>query len=96
MVRDTCGSVASALAHQAAGEPLCGWCSYAEQARRIAAEGIPGRLAPPPETDVRPVSAADAAMHLAILRREVTEFDRAHPGWNWRADGIRDTTRSAA
>ncbi len=96
MVRDTCGSVPGALAHQAAGESLCGWCSYAEQARRIAAEGIAARLSPPPETDVRPVSAADAAMHLAVLRREVTEFDRAHPGWNWRAEARRDTTRSAA
>ncbi len=32
----------SCLAYQAAGEPLGGWCSYAEQARGVAAEGHPG------------------------------------------------------
>jgi hypothetical protein len=96
MVRDTCGAVAGALAHQAAGEPVCGWCSYAEQARRIAAEGIPSRLAPPSETDVRPVSAADAALHTAVLRREVLAFDREHAGWDWRAEALRDAAGSAA
>jgi hypothetical protein len=96
MIRDTCGSVAGILAHQAAGEPLCGWCSYAEQAHRIAAEGIPARPAAAAAIAARPVSAEDAAMHLAVLQREVIRFDRAHQGWYWRSGKARSGRRSAA
>jgi hypothetical protein len=88
MIRPICGSVPGALAHQAAGEPVCGWCSWAEKARRIEAEGIPSRVPPPPESDVRPVSDVDAAMHALVLRRELAAFEKAHPGCDWRADGL--------
>jgi hypothetical protein len=81
------------MAHQAAGEPLCGWCSYAEQAHRIAAEGNPARLAPPPEAVQLPGAAA---MRLAVLRREVAAFDRAHRGWHWRCGQARPGLRSAS
>jgi hypothetical protein len=94
MTRDTCGSVRGALDHLKHHEPVCGWCAYAEQARRIAAEGIPHRITPPPPPEQpgyplqprRPVTPGEAAEHLRVLARELKAFDFSHPGHHWRDD----------
>lgn len=69
MIRETCGTRAGLMAHQSAGERPCGWCDYAQQARRIAAEGIPSRPTPPGW--LPPVSAEQAAHNAALLHSEV-------------------------
>lgn len=73
MTRETCGSVSGLLAHQAAGEKPCGTCAYADQVRRISAEGIPAR---PSSPHCAPVTPQDAAQHRADLLAEVVSWDR--------------------
>lgn len=80
--RETCGTLRGALAHQRAGEPLCGWCLLAEAAARIRAEGIPQRLSPAPGTPealLAGVTPAEAAEHRAVLAAEVEAYERDHP-----------------
>jgi hypothetical protein len=84
VVRAECGTLRGVLAHQANGEPWCGWCSYAEQAARIAAE----RLVPPPPPVAMPaagggrlpwVTAAQAARNAAVLNAEVAAYEAGRP-----------------
>jgi len=84
MIRETCGTLRGALAHQAAGEPWCGWCTHAERLARLAAEAIPGRppaprAVPRPAVAVHadapaPVTAEEAAANAALLDAETASF----------------------
>jgi hypothetical protein len=73
VIRENCGSVRGALAHQAAGEWPCGWCVHAEQVARLTAE----RIAPLPVAEgFVPVGDQEAAVNRAVLEREVAAFNR--------------------
>ncbi len=76
VIREMCGTKAGMLAHQAAGESLCGTCAYTEQARRIAAEGIPSRPTPPGW--LPPVTADEAEQHALVLDRETEAYEIEH------------------
>ena len=82
MIRVSCGSVAGLLDHQAAGERPCGTCAYADQVRRISAEGIPSR--PAPAGWLPPVTREEAAQNAAVLFIEVGSYDT-----EYRARGTR-------
>lgn len=87
--RETCGTARGALAHQTAGEPLCGWCLEAEAMARARAESVPRRPSPAPSTApgyLAPVTAAQAAANYALLGAEVEAFERANPHFG-RRDG---------
>jgi hypothetical protein len=79
MIREACGTKRGALAHEAQGEPLCGWCAHAEQVRRLSAERV-ARL-PAAAGFYQPVTAAEARQNAALLDAEVHayELDRRHP-----------------
>ena len=81
--RESCGTARGALAHQTAGEPLCGWCLEAETAARLRAEAVPRRPAPAPGTReecLAPVTPAQAAVNRAVLAAETEAWERDHPG----------------
>lgn len=90
MYSESCGTPRGALAHQQAGESLCGWCLEAEAAARLRAEGIPQRPSAAPGTTaayMAPVSAVQAAVNRAILSAEVEAYERDHPGESGRRAG---------
>lgn len=67
----SCGTVPGALAHQEAGEPLCGWCAMGERVALLAA----GLAAP----GFYPrVTEAQAAMNAALLASEVRAYEIDH------------------
>jgi hypothetical protein len=71
--RETCGTLGGAVAHQAAGEPLCGACTYADQLLRISAEGIPSR--PKPPGWLAPVTPDQAVINAAVLEAELEALE---------------------
>lgn len=75
MIRETCGTLRGALAHQAAREPLCGWCTHAEAIARASAEDIPRR----PSAIWPPVAPEDARGHANVLDAEVAQYELDHP-----------------
>ena len=75
MIRETCGTLRGALAHQAAGEVPCGWCARAEAVARASAEEIPSR----PSPAWPPVTPEQARDHAEILDREVARYELDHP-----------------
>lgn len=77
-IRETCGTLAGLLAHQAAGESPCGDCAHASHARRVAAEGVPSR---PPGSLLAPVTEAEASEHRAVLSAETLAWERGHRGF---------------
>ena len=74
-VRETCGTLHGALAHQAAGERMCGWCARAEAVARASAEGIPSR----PSPLWPPVTPEQARAHAEILDAEVARYELDNP-----------------
>jgi hypothetical protein len=83
--RPQCGTPQGALAHQAAGEPWCGWCRHAERLAALQAEGIP---MPPPQArgPLAPVSAVQAAANARLLDTEVAAYEnRDRPARHLRA-----------
>jgi hypothetical protein len=99
MIRETCGTLRGAKAHQAAREPWCGWCIHAERVVRLAAEAIPERppsplpALPAPVLRAgapRPVTAAQAAANAALLAAELAEFE---PDWIGEPGGGRHLRR---
>jgi hypothetical protein len=90
VIRDTCGTVRGAIAHQQAGEPQCGFCLHAELVARISAEG----LAPPPASP----NAVGAVMRRRQLAAEVRAFEEHHPEGHaarWLRPVGNDTARTA-
>lgn len=81
MMRQTCGTKSGMLAHQSAGERMCGTCSYADAALRIAAEGIAERPSPA-DRSLIPVSPDQARINALILDAEVQAWEREHAGFN--------------
>ena len=79
MIRETCGTKRGALAHEARGESLCGWCAHAEQVTRLSAERV--ARVPAAAGFYLPVTAAEARENAALLDAEVHahELDRRHP-----------------
>lgn len=75
--REICGSLKGALAHQAAGEELCGWCAQAERTAFLAAEASRPQL-PEPVGGFLPVTELEASVHRAVLEAEVKAFEQAH------------------
>jgi hypothetical protein len=73
VIRVSCGSAAGLLDHQAAGEPPCGTCAYAEGVRRISAEGIPAR--PTPAGWLPPVTPDQAVMNAALLEAALESLE---------------------
>jgi hypothetical protein len=82
--RDVCGSLRGMIAHQSAGERPCGWCAQAENATRLAAEAVTwpsfSGMPSPSSAPLKPVSAEEAAFHLASLAAEVDAYEASHPG----------------
>lgn len=76
--RESCGTARGAMAHQACGERLCGWCAEAEAMARLRAEAVPGRTSVPGEDLLLPVTARQAAVNRAAL-------DAALEGAEWEA-----------
>jgi hypothetical protein len=85
MIRETCGTLRGALAHQSGGEDWCGWCLHAERVVRLTAEAIPERPPRPPRplpmssapvyTDAPlPVTVKQAAANAALLDAEAATF----------------------
>lgn len=77
--RESCGTARGAMAHQEAGERLCGWCAEAEALARLRAEAIPSRPPVPGSELLAPVTARQASIHRA-------ELDRALEGVEWEPD----------
>lgn len=75
--RESCGTARGAMAHQHAGERLCGWCAEAEAAARLRAEAYPSRPARPGEEYLAPVTAMQASIHRAALEEALdgTEWE---------------------
>jgi hypothetical protein len=81
MIRPSCGTARGALAHQAAGEPWCGWCKTAERAAALDAERFPSRPLPLeplplPECAYAPVTPEQGAGNAALLDAEVLAYER--------------------
>lgn len=70
-----CGTLRGAIAHQTAGEPLCGWCVLGEAAAALAAEGLPR----PSGMSHTPVTPGQAALNRGVLDAEVEAYERDHP-----------------
>lgn len=71
MIRPQCGTVRGALAHQAAGEPWCGWCVNAERTARLSAESLPSL----PGKAYAPVGDQQGARNAALLDAEVLAYE---------------------
>jgi hypothetical protein len=70
--RPSCGTVAGAIAHQQAGEDLCGFCLLADRvAAAVAAQAYPARI-------WTPVTREQAERNLAVLAAEVRAYEIAH------------------
>ena len=81
MIRPVCGTMRGALAHQAAGEPWCGWCRDAERAAAMEAERFASpaeRLTGPslPGGGYAPVTWEQAARNAALLDAEVLAYEK--------------------
>jgi hypothetical protein len=77
--RESCGTARGAMAHQGAGERLCGWCAEAEAAARLRAEAYPSRPQAPGAELLAPVTARQASINRAAL-------DKALEGVEWEPD----------
>lgn len=64
--RESCSTIRGVLDHQAAREPLCGFCAREEAIARLAAEAVPER---PPAIpgDLRPFTAREQSVHRNVL-----------------------------
>jgi hypothetical protein len=63
------------MAHQGAGERLCGWCAEAEAAARLRAESYPSRPSAPGAELLKPVTARQASINRADLSRALDGTD---------------------
>lgn len=78
MTRESCGTLAGLLAHQAAGEKPCGTCALEDAVRRITAEGVPTR--PTPAGWLAPVTREQAALNRAELEGELDRIEETRRG----------------
>jgi len=72
--RESCSTVRGVLDHQAAREPLCGFCAHAEAVARISAEAVPER----PEAVsgvLPPVTERQASVNRNVLLAALDEFE---------------------
>lgn len=70
--RTSCGTVCGAVAHQQAGEDLCGFCLLADRvAAAVAAQAYPARI-------WTPVTPEQAARNAAVLDAEVAAYEIDH------------------
>lgn len=76
--RESCSTIRGVLDHQAAREPLCGFCAHAEAVARLSAEAVPER--PPPRfDDLRPVPARQQSVNRNILLAALDGFEEDNP-----------------
>lgn len=72
--RESCSTIRGVLDHQAAREPLCGFCAHAEAVARVSAESIPER--PQAVCGVLPpVTGRQASVHRNVLLAALDGFD---------------------
>lgn len=88
--RESCATIRGVLDHQAAGEPLCGFCARAEAVARVIAEGVPERP-PALADDVRPVTAREQSAHRNVLLAALGIADEYPHG----SDGLDDADELA-
>lgn len=63
------------MAHQRAGERLCGWCAEAEGLARLRAEAFPSQPSPPGSEYLAPVTERQASINRADLSRALDGTD---------------------
>lgn len=69
--RESCGTVPGAVAHQEAGESLCGWCAMGERVALLAAGLASPGFYPP-------VTPQQAEMNRALLASELRAYEIGH------------------